>query len=221
MVRTGFLMFLFAAGLVVSFMETINSAINSKDTQKVSIYKLFQKILWNDFFTFLSVWISNNMHTISKISTKKAIVFGRLYNYVLIAQKLHIIKYNVQLFTYIMKWFSGSCPPSLYHLTHLANVNPTYIFPIYYSVQKVFNDTNQKQSWQLFFYVSWLSEAIWKKKSKQKKWVTKFSLSWNSKRTFEGNSDPCPWYINESWSMIYWVDRVYIVCISFNCEWSS
>ena len=119
-----------------------------------------------------------------------------------------------------MKWFSGSCPPSLYHLTHLANVNPTYIFPIYYSVQKVFNDTNQKQSWQLFFYVSWLSEAIWKKKSKQKKWVTKFSLSWNSKRTFEGNSDPYPWYINESWNMMYWVD-VHREYISLYCEWSS
>ena len=38
MVRTGLLMFLLAAGLVVTFMETINSAINSKDTKKVSTY---------------------------------------------------------------------------------------------------------------------------------------------------------------------------------------
>ena len=39
MARNGLLMFTFGGGLVVAFMETINSAINSKDTktERVSV----------------------------------------------------------------------------------------------------------------------------------------------------------------------------------------
>ena len=99
LVRTGFLMFLFAAGLVVSFMETINSAINSKEIKRVSIYwyKLCKKVC-EITFSLLCQLLSMNHDQQESVKISEQFFVCRLYDYLLSAQTLHTRVQYVQLF---------------------------------------------------------------------------------------------------------------------------